>query len=35
MENKKNNLKTWFRYGILFGFIIGIVILKIILSNYE
>lgn len=33
MENKKHNLKIWFRYGVLIGFIIGIVILKIILKQ--
>ncbi len=35
MKNKKHNLTIWFRYGILLGFIIGIIILKIILNNYE
>ncbi len=35
MGSKKNNLRIWFRYGVIIGFIFGLVILKIILNNSE
>lgn len=33
LKSKKNDITTWYRYGVMFGFILGIILLKIIVKQ--